>query len=169
MRDRRSPTNSTPRAATTAGKVAVMMPASAAAVRLSPSSMSTVKPTMPSSAISARSRHSPRLIRASFGPGSPARHGAKREARHGEAEEHEDIDGDGRDDGLAEGHVGAGERHGGDERQGGETAGRHGRTLAPRGSDCVRRHAFAQIFLASTRRSSAEWEHGQLRRVPHFS
>ena len=71
MRDSRSPASATPSTATTAGKVAVMMPASAAAVRLSPSSISTVKPTMPSSAISARSRRSAPLISESFGPGSP--------------------------------------------------------------------------------------------------
>jgi hypothetical protein len=66
----------TPRAATTAGRVAVMIPASAAAVRLSPSSISTVKPTMPSSAISARSRHWTQLIPLSFGPGSRRAMGA---------------------------------------------------------------------------------------------
>ena len=71
-----------------------MMPASAAAVRLRPSSISTVKPTMPSSAISARSRRSraAHLARASAparrapsapAPRSPPRSGTARRRRRG--------------------------------------------------------------------------------------
>ena len=100
-----------------------MMPASTAAVRLRPSSISTVKPTMPSSAISARSRHCAGCISLRRGPGSPRTITRQSRARHGEPEQHEGVDGDLGRDRLAERHVGAGQRHGGDKQEHGGEAG----------------------------------------------
>jgi hypothetical protein len=106
----------------------VMMPASAAVVRLSPRASARVK---------ARRCHQhqvapwPRFMRASWGSRSERTMGLGQVARHGQAEEHENIPRDRRGDHFAKRHVGAGERHRGDEGEGGEDPGWHEITLAP--------------------------------------
>ena len=102
-----------------------MMPASAAAVRFRPSNISTVKPTMPSSAMSTRSRHCAGHHLPELRARLSARPQRQRHARHGEAEQHENVDRKLGHDRLAERHVGARQRHGGKQRQGGGEAG-HG-------------------------------------------